>query len=81
MSTCASCGAPILWAVTGKQHRRIPIDPDPTADGNIELAPLPDSRPYYATTWGTSHTWPDGTPRYRSHFSTCPQASEHRRHR
>lgn len=79
MSACRSCGASILWAVTGAQRRPIPLDAVPAVDGNIELDRTTD--PPYAKTWGTSHAWSEGTHRYRSHFSTCPQAAEHRRRR
>lgn len=79
MSRCASCGQPITWAVTGNNRKPVPINPDPVPDGNIELRSCPDGQ--YAVTWGNSHTWPAGAPRYRSHLATCPQADRHRRPR
>lgn len=75
MSRCRSCQAPLLWAQTEK-GRRIPLDPDPYAGedprglyvlraGGLAVAVTPDAFP--------------GEPLYRSHFSTCPEAKEHRR--
>ena len=36
MNTCRSCGAPILWRET-HAGRRMPIDPEPVADGNVVI--------------------------------------------
>lgn len=65
MNTCSACSAPILWARTGS-NKPIPLDPDPTDAGNVEL----DNG--VAKVWGTSHQWPTGTPRYMPHHATCP---------
>jgi hypothetical protein len=73
-NTCASCGAPIIFARTGS-GKAIPIDAEPNPAGNIELA---DGT---AKSWGTSHQWPPGADRYTTHFATCPHAAEHRRAR
>jgi len=79
---CRSCGAPIVWAVTGEKRRRIPLDAVPVADGNVELLDMAHPRSVgdapYTVTWGSSHTWPPDVRRYRSHFATCPQAGEWR---
>lgn len=70
MPSCRSCGAPIIWARTVKD-KPILLDAQPHEQGNLELRGrvaryvVPDLN---AT-----------TTRYRSHFVTCPQASEHRR--
>lgn len=76
---CRSCGAPIIWARTGDK-RRMPVDADPVPDGNVQLdyrgGPVP-----YAIVWGPTHAWPAGTPRYRPHFASCPDAALHRKGR
>lgn len=80
MAECRSCGAPIVWVMIAKSGKKMPVDRDPVADGNIRLL-------------ATSHS--DGTPlvayvkrddletlpheRHVSHFATCPNAAEHRR--
>jgi hypothetical protein len=75
MSRCRSCNAPLLWAKTEKGHR-IPLDPEPVpADGpglfvlrhGVAVAVPPLAYPDEAN--------------YISHFSTCPQADQHRRSR
>ena len=74
MNTCRSCGAPILWRET-HAGRRMPIDPEPVADGNVviegDIAEVLKAE-HLARLGGD-------VPRYRSHFATCPQAAEHRR--
>jgi len=67
VSSCRSCGAPIVWALT-LAGKRIPLDPpekrlvqrDLAADGT-KVVDLED-------------TW-------ISHFATCPQADSWRRER
>lgn len=69
MSSCRSCGAPLLWAET-KGGKRIPLDVEPSIKGNLELS---GSSVRYVT--------PDvnASPlRYLSHFVTCPGAASHR---
>lgn len=36
---CASCGAPITWAIT-PAGKRMPVDAEPTPNGNVELTHL-----------------------------------------
>jgi hypothetical protein len=71
---CRSCGAPILWAKT-QQGRAIPLDLEPTADGNIEFTGVLDivrvhAAPADGDLFGTA------TNRRRPHFATCPQADQ-----
>jgi hypothetical protein len=69
-SKCRSCGAPLLWAQT-TAGKNMPLDAAPTANGNIELR---HGLARYVT--------PDAnatTPRYTSHFATCPNAGQHRK--
>jgi len=69
---CRTCNAPILWAVTEK-GKRMPLDAEPTPGGNLivvdGIARVPridDEVPFL---------------QYLSHFTTCPQASQHRKPR
>lgn len=67
---CRSCNAPIEWAITTKGSR-IPLNPHPTLNGNIELRD------------GIAHVVPVDlsatTLRYTSHFADCPNAARHRK--
>lgn len=86
MSTCRSCGAPVLWAVT-PNSKAIPLNPEPVENGNLVLdAPHP-----MLGAGGEGHGTgprlarppqldddPDGA-RYVSHFVTCPNAALHRK--
>lgn len=54
----------------------MPVDPDPVPDGNIVI------RDNKAVVVGNDLLGPqadDGEPRYKSHFETCPKASQFRR--
>ena len=72
--TCRTCHALVHWVTTDK-GKKMPIDYDPVADGKFVRVPgtftvralLRDEHP------------PEGTPRYHSHFSTCPDRQEHRK--
>lgn len=77
---CRSCGAEIVWA-RSQLGKRIPLDAEPTADGNVILRPdgaaivlsgagLAEARANRSGRVGTLH---------RSHFATCPQAGEWRK--
>lgn len=88
MSTCSSCGASIWWALSFTTGRRMPVDAEPSPDGNVLLAESkPDGTPVVRVVGKT----PPGEgpdlfgavpgPRYTSHFATCPHANQHRRTR
>jgi hypothetical protein len=49
---CRSCDAPITWAVTRK-GRRIPLDPEPVAGGNIKVQEIPGKSTPLATVMGS----------------------------
>ena len=74
--TCRTCGAPIIWALTAKSNKWIPLDADPVKDGNIVLTPERQTAVYLQTGWDRP---PSDMKRYRSHFSTCPDAKGWRR--
>ena len=75
MSQCKSCGAAIKWAKT-KEGKAMPIDPNPTRDGNVRLLADGTCEVMILT---EAMLW-DG-PKYKSHFATCPNSAEHRRKR
>ena len=67
-ATCKSCGARIIWAITGN-GKKMPVDAKPTDKGNIVLEGEEPVAVYVDPGTGT-HT---------SHFATCPNAAEHRK--
>lgn len=77
---CRSCGAPIIWAdtITG---RRMPLDKEPSKDGNIVLGLRSDDVPLalVQTAQTLQRLLLKGERLYTSHFATCPEASKHRR--
>ncbi len=74
-STCRSCGAPIIWAIT-KTGRKIPLDAEPFEGGRVWAA---------QTERGFTAFFPpdgqevEGCVEYRSHFTSCPHAKKHRK--
>lgn len=72
-TTCRSCGAPIIFAVTAK-GRRMPLDLVRVPEGNIEVD-IGDAGSLLAS------VVPSGSAPtlYKSHFATCPNAKKHRR--
>jgi hypothetical protein len=81
--TCRSCDAPVLWVETSA-GRKMPLDPEPVEDGNVVItaeAPLGlRTEAVVLTKADLAQIHPDRL-RYRSHFSTCPHADQHRRPR
>ncbi len=81
-SRCRSCDEPIRWTITEKHGRRMPVDAEPvlTARGFRLL-----DGPEYGdgeTLVSRFVTRPEpGERLYLSHFSTCPNADQHRRPR
>ncbi len=82
MTTCRSCGAPVLWAVTAA-GKRIPLDPEPQPDGNVVIASEVHPRTsvecvHAEVVPARSAIHPDRL-RYQAHFASCPNAAQHRR--
>jgi len=75
-SRCRSCGAHIRWAVTEK-GRRIPLDLQPSSEGNIEIRNNAFGQPRAVVTGKGD----DENRKFISHFATCPNSSAHRRQR
>lgn len=83
-TTCKSCKAAIAF-VRLPSGRRLPINPDPTDNGNVHITGSrnedePAAR-VISTQTGTLFDNAPTTTAYTSHFATCPQASQHRRSR
>lgn len=65
MTNCKTCGAEIVWGVT-INDKRVPLDP-------------PEKRfVHIGDTLGAPLVQVQDT--WLSHFATCPQADEHRKH-
>jgi hypothetical protein len=73
---CRYCGARIVWALTNRD-RPTPVDVQPVRDGcwvlyhYAEEEPVPRQRVSYAPLNGYGSLYRG--PRWRSHWSTCPQ--------
>lgn len=73
---CRSCGNPIVWAVT-KRGKNIPIDPQPTPNGNILLRD--NIAGHKDAVYLSAAIQPNpGEKKYTSHFATCPNSKAHR---
>lgn len=79
MSTCRSCRAPIVWAITAQGYR-MPVNEKPAADGNLAIDPLSKSSGFLAARYlKKDDELRPGEWRGTSHFATCPNAGEHRK--
>lgn len=76
---CRSCSARIIWTVTHR-GRKMPVDAEPVEGGNIRLR-LEANR-VIAEYPGREHPslLEDDRKRYVSHFATCEQSDEWRKH-
>lgn len=86
MSTCRSCGAPVVWVETeakaDKPGRRMPLDADP--ERPTKALKVDGGNIIFTGARSGSGAWlvryvGVGPGRYRSHFATCPNAKGHRR--
>lgn len=76
---CRSCKAPVRWVVMARTGRRMPLDPEPIENGHINL--LDDGRAEVLRAEDVAFAQAEGTPLYRSHFSSCEHAASHRKAR
>ena len=79
MTRCKTCGAAVIWCATTK-GKAMPVDAAATADGNLRL--IRDASGAITAHVVAMPPDPSDTgPRHVSHFSTCPNAGQHRRTR
>jgi hypothetical protein len=78
MSTCLSCHQPVIWGITGA-GKRIPLDPEPVAEGNLAIGPEEPPQVRYLSKDGDQVRQSEW--RGVSHFATCPNAASHRKAR
>ncbi len=71
MATCRTCGAEIAW-VFSESGVRMPVDPGERPDGNLVIEPDLTGRK-------VARVVAPGKGTHVSHFTTCPDASKHRK--
>lgn len=86
--TCRSCNAEVHWICFQGTGKKNPLDLDPRPDGNVILTDriAVDGTPGARVLTKKELEQPDmfspdlaHTPRYVSHFATCPNAKDHRK--
>lgn len=79
-SNCKSCGALIFWVTWPASGKNMPVDAAASQDGDIVLTWKPREQKLWAAKAAQlgEHELVSRN-RYVSHFSTCPQAKQHRR--
>jgi len=75
MERCNSCKAEIRWVMTEK-GKRMPIDPKPAPNGNLQLV---DQGKYLPPLAIVHSVRAPNVEYYASHFMTCPNAAKHRK--
>lgn len=70
---CRTCGTPIVWTVAASTGKRMPVDAEPVADGNLWLGGRNPIRAHVlqGAQLRNRRLLPEGKV-YRSHFATCP---------
>jgi hypothetical protein len=79
LGICISCERPILWVRSAANDRLMPLDREPVADGNVRLERGGAAHVFADADSATADARGLYAERYRSHHSTCPKASAHRR--
>jgi hypothetical protein len=89
ISTCSSCQAAILWAISESSGSRFPLDAEPLRStrpgqpGLFVLVKSLDDSPIAISTsrvlYGARSLRAHRPALYQSHFASCPNASSHRR--
>jgi hypothetical protein len=80
MSACRSCSAEVLWVYFVSSGRRAPLDAEPTPDGRVLLEP-DGIHARVVSAQRAMEARAAGEQTYTSHFATCPDKREWRRHR
>jgi hypothetical protein len=81
VAKCRSCRAKINWTVS-ELGKKMPLDPLPVADGNvIKTGNRVEGLEEVHVISSRDATIDPDTPRYVTHFSTCPMAAAHRKER
>lgn len=71
---CKSCQASIMWARSSSTGRLMPLDAEPSMDGNIAIGGNGEA----VVLAGDKLANHKGL-RHKSHFATCPNAKGHRK--
>jgi hypothetical protein len=75
---CGSCQQEIRW-VTTENGRYMPLDPQPTKDGNVVKVASDAPNEALAHVLRKDEEPPVGTQRFTAHWVTCPNADKHRK--
>jgi hypothetical protein len=78
MTTCARCGAHIVWVTTAKNDRPMPLDAEPTPAGNVVLT-VPDRLAVVLSDADRDRAIAAGQTVWRPHFASCPNYERGRR--
>jgi hypothetical protein len=81
MAACRSCEAEVRWVVVVASGKRMPLDPQPVADGNVVLLSGNETVRVLSKAEAERRAAQPGGPGplYKSHFATCPNGPAHRR--
>ena len=77
-SNCRSCGAQVRWCITDVNRKRMPVDPEPVADGNVWIMRMEQGTPIIGVALQGSGVPASEALRYVSHFVTCPDSASWR---
>lgn len=79
-SRCRSCEAEIIWTETTK-GRKMPVDAEPATDRQAKMLFVLSGEDPPLAMYAMPIDRAGDEPLYASHFSTCPNADQHRKGR
>jgi hypothetical protein len=77
--SCKSCKKAVIWGILETNGHFMPLDPEPARHGNVAVTETLEGR--YCRVLKDGEGPLAGEILYVSHFSSCPDAASHRRHR
>lgn len=75
---CKRCPARIVWAVSESTGRRMPVDADPSPNGNVQLVEGDPPRARVLSADERNTIAAQDEPLHLNHFVTCPEAGAFR---
>lgn len=76
---CKTCRAAIIWGTMQASQQPMPLDAVPTLTGTFFLSPSGQCVHWESSGEFAQTSRANGSPKYTSHFATCPERDQHRK--
>lgn len=75
----SNCRADVVWAINDATGKKVILDAEPVAGGNIVQTQLIPGGELHVRHLTRGEDPPAMAPRYQSHFASCPDADKFRK--